>query len=614
MLICALAAVTTLYSQVQPNVVYSSQKSPVHLDIQPSREIAGGTIINADYSSSSSSSITVPVKGAFEYACRIVEECIPTTCPLKLKVEFSNAMPENALAVVYSKQAEGMFGRYGDNTFDKVYAKRYEQIYNTTGFSDEAEGLDFYLDSEDATILFSSKANFNYSIDTEDLKSDEYDFVTVAEQAIIKAVGFYISAHLSDNNLNVSYPANQYSLVVLNDEGFKNYQWATSGNAYLQKDKWLLESQPPYRPGITLNYLDESNGDDTAIMQYGISPGSYIRNIGTFMKTFFSLCNWDRDILVGIGGSLGVGCAMSNDVIGYVGMKGKNKASDAKHVKASDNIGLGAYLESVRETGEEGNYVLLNDGSWRKYKELCELNDTNSYARTVDGCLRLKNISKTYGPNGSYSNWFIQYQLYSYLPRKAEAQMIGYKISTDDQMTTIARRNVPRVEDNETYIDVTIGMKNLEGTDYVIVEQTDADYPIPYTYIIDKPKTGSFVAYMNKKYASTFKLTYVNENGQTVADPFTVKVVDVPSQVGDVVLKLNGNMIAYKVNDHGQQIKYHYFIRNIDSGVGSKQGYITQLEGNINISSLPVGSYAIEVYGYVPSMIRVAQMVWFNKK
>lgn len=91
-----------------------------------------------------------------------MEECIPTTCPLKINVEFSNALPEGVLAVVQTKSAEGMLGGYGEHTFDKIYAKRYEQIHNESGFSDKEEGLKFYRNSEDATITFSSKAKFNY--------------------------------------------------------------------------------------------------------------------------------------------------------------------------------------------------------------------------------------------------------------------------------------------------------------------------------------------------------------------------------------------------------------------------------------------------------------------
>jgi hypothetical protein len=614
MILCAIIFIQNGFAQ-KANAVYGISKSPVRISLHKKRNILGGTVINATYSRSS---IHVMEKGAFEYACKLVEECVPTTCPLKVKIDFSDSLPDGVLASVFVKQADGMFGHYGDNTFDKVYAKRYVQMYREDGFSDKEEGLAFYRDSEDAVITFSSKVKFNYSIDTSELKSDEYDFITVAEQSLIKAVGFICKANTTNEELNISYPANQYTIKLLDGKADENYIFATSGNAFLtayhSDAQWLLESNAPYRPGISLNYLSESNGDDTAIMQYGISPGSYIRNIGKFIKTFFSFCDWDRPIAVGMGGSLMIDGVTSDDVVSFAGVGSEPQKSSVNKVTAVDSMDLDEYLRSVSEVGDDGDYVLLKDGTWCNFNRLYDLKNNDAYARTVDGYLRIKNIRTEPGPDHNYVNWIITYRLYSYLPQKAEAQMLSYTESQEAVSAFSSRRKSPRNTSGDTYIDVNIGMKNLEGTDYVIVEQADEDYPVPYSYVINNPQTGHFIASMNKKYSSTFKLTYVNANGKTVGDPFTIKVKDVPSQVGDVELKLNGTVISYKVNDRGQKIKYHYFITNLDTGVGAKQGDITQMYGNIDVSSLPSGSYAINVYGYEPSMIRVAQMVWFNKK
>lgn len=89
MILCAIIFIQNGFAQKE-NAVYGISKSPVRISLHKKRNILGGTVINATYSSSS---ISVIAKGAFEYACKLVEECVPTTCPLKVKIDFSSSLP-----------------------------------------------------------------------------------------------------------------------------------------------------------------------------------------------------------------------------------------------------------------------------------------------------------------------------------------------------------------------------------------------------------------------------------------------------------------------------------------------------------------------------------------
>ena len=76
------------------------------------------------------------------------------------------------------------------------------------------------------------------------------------------------------------------------------------------------------------------------------------------------------------------------------------------------------------------------------------------------------------------------------------------------------------------------------------MEQTDADYPVPYTYFVE-PEQGYFIAYMNKRYASTFKLTYINDNGQTIGQPLTIDLSGTQkSAVAESKLSVSQNGVA----------------------------------------------------------------------
>lgn len=74
-----LSCVSGVYAQNNPNNVYVSGKTPLQINAPTDREIIGGTIINVTYEGSR---ISNTLKGAFKYACRLMEERMPTIYPL----------------------------------------------------------------------------------------------------------------------------------------------------------------------------------------------------------------------------------------------------------------------------------------------------------------------------------------------------------------------------------------------------------------------------------------------------------------------------------------------------------------------------------------------------
>lgn len=482
----------------------------------------------------------------------------------------------------------------------KIYAKRFIQIYGRDSYPDDNAAFEFYKESEDAVIRFSNKVKFNYSIETGNLSSNEYDFITVATQALIKAMGFTCKAYNVNNQLSISTPANKFTYSLLTNDPIVNYQIATSNNTYIRPEygstSWLLECDTPYKQGISLNYFAESDNIETAIMQYGISKGSYIRYIGKSVNDFFSFCGWERPIVTGIEG-YNIEAANTNNVIIYQGINSTySKQRISPKTTQYDNDFI-MYLDSISEVGKEGDFILLKNGTWRQYYDLKDLTDNDNYARTADGYLRLKTVYKSWGPGHQYYNWHVTYKLYDYIPQRPIAAIQNYATSTNALLTN-DKRNFTKTTNNDVFLDVEIGYKNIEGTDYILVEQTDADYPIPYTYVIDNPHSGSFIAYMNQKYPSTFKLTYINSNGQTSGDPFTIDLTSAESilDLGKVNIQANKDCIKYSVASNNQDIELNYNISDITNGNIVSNGNITQNTGTIDISSLPHGIYLLKIY------------------
>ena len=109
-----------LYAQTSPNGVYSTTETrPAVLEKPASREIMGGTVIRVNFDETNAISATQ--KGAFEYACRIWEENIPTTFPINITVKFGTL--QNPQCLAYVEPTVGLLesDAYSSQCFSNVY-------------------------------------------------------------------------------------------------------------------------------------------------------------------------------------------------------------------------------------------------------------------------------------------------------------------------------------------------------------------------------------------------------------------------------------------------------------------------------------------------------------
>ena len=250
-----------------------------------------------------------------------------------------------------------------------------------------------------------------------------------------------------------------------------------------------------------------------------------------------------------MGGSTYVDGSSTSDVIAYQGqnsMSGKSQAP-LQEIPYDEQGDVADYISSHLESAGGGRSVLMEDGTWKAFSSYGELSTAANYARTSDGYLRIKEVTLQPSIGGQYYNRFVSYRLYDFPPQKPEASMNSY--SPSPMLANASRRPntiaIPTAED--VFVDVEIGFKNTEGCKDVLVEQTDADYPVPYTYFVD-PNDGSFIAYMNKRYPSTFRLTYYNDNGEVMGDPLTIDLTGESASAANGALRvwIIGNSLRYK--------------------------------------------------------------------
>ena len=83
-----------------PSRVYVSSGTPLKIGESTEREVCGGTKINVTYKGSG---FFPYAKGAFEYACKLVEDAILTTYPIIITVKFMKISDNNCLAMVTNR-------------------------------------------------------------------------------------------------------------------------------------------------------------------------------------------------------------------------------------------------------------------------------------------------------------------------------------------------------------------------------------------------------------------------------------------------------------------------------------------------------------------------------
>lgn len=576
---------TSIMGQYGSKGVYTTNRQSVVLDNKTSRNIYGGTVIKPTFFGSN---FNPTIRNAFDYACKIWEEQIPTIYPLNIEVRIASLLGDSTLAMV-----EPQF-TLGSDSLENAIIKRYAQF--NAGWE---TGENDFINNTDAIITFNSNKSFCYNTDVDNIPSDKYDFITVAIQAIGKALGFYMMAYYNGAYLFQFNNSNKYTKYIMNDNNSIGY---TNTLAYIN-NRWALYRPSVYNTYYSLNYFTVSaTNDETQFMQPGIPLGTAIRYIGNSMQDVFYVLDFERPIATGINNPTpGVTSTSPEDVFDYSWGDGNRIQNGHKSVTTSP-LSYTDYFSECSEIQPTGKYILKANGAWKQYSNLSDIDPRDSiYSRSYDGYLRTMEVSyQSYGPGWSYGNLVITHKLYKCPPLRPEFDMNGYSVSEIGRANSIRnqrRSNSYNITlDDDDFLDVEIGFEKTEGCVSVLVEQTDSDWPIPYTYFVD-PSEGRFTAYMTRPYPSTFKLTYINSKGQTTSQP---KTIDLSSTLEMTMMTKtldNGNTLQYSVDGKSARTLFSgtYSITDLNTNRIVKQGLVSNVSGYVDISNLPNSLYSFTI-------------------
>lgn len=564
---------------------------------------------------------TNEMKGAFEYACKIWEEVIPSCFPIHIRAIMNTTDRRYVNKPTLSKVTVQVHIHEGGEGPILPTASSYAQIkgtkykfFNETTYGNFLDSAFFVEpDAEITYFNYNNKISDNCSFSLqEDIDASKYDFVTLVMRDLAKSFGLLWRYRRQQDRTNLSFTEQnligfEYSIVqAIND-----------GNSH-NEDNALAITYPYtfklYNPAVWDNerslsyFIPDPSFKLSQLMSFDFGRGSMIRDISdkNTNEFFTSLMWWREAIPVGIGHDKEENVGKAGAVDGTVGYNSVISLTDTKStsrtlyaIPSIQSIDQNSWFKEVRKFFPVSNpmmgwYVNLQkkDGSWDcvYYKNSQNLNvstsdlsfhyDMDEYARSCDGYLKC-NISKA-TPNINYARYDVSFSknfLLDYLPQRVE-------LSLSRVLPIVARSD-------DYYRDVEIGIKNLEGTDKIIVEQLDEGEEFPYYYEVENFKKGYFTATVDKEYTSSFRVTAYNKNGSSTSEQYILSPLE-PAREINLSFDMKGDRINVIPNERklrSGKVCQSYMINELSSNRTVKSSQ--ERSDNIDISKLEKNKYYI---------------------
>lgn len=444
------------------------------------------------------------------------------------------------------------------------------------------------------------------------------------------------------NSLNTSDP-------------FVAFTNATKGKVDISLQNWggiIFDSLSLYAPttwvnGKSLRFMIPNNNPISKLLTYDFGKGYIMRDLSgvDWDDVFCGALDWRRDLTTGSAAGSVSSIGTSNDILPYKGtvslsfnrtdqnmfLRKEGVSEQQSHVikaltdkgQLSNNplnstiISMNDYCKKYNAFSPDGpsSYpgvslsVLKKDGSWDCiYKtyysyepitidiENIKLNYSESeYARGTTGGLRYrltqctKHYDNLYG--GTYHSYRIKYFTRDYTPQKANIRYIeSYTIPKKAIKT-----ETETLTQDDGFIDVKIGIANIEGTKKIVVEQLEEGETFPYQYEISDFRKGYFIANLDCECTTKITVICYNDNGFQRSNTLTIPARGLSNGElsftrnkdniridGIQDLNMNSNNIGYSITCLSQINKM------VQSGRVSSN--------TIGIENLPNDLYILSVY------------------
>ncbi len=523
-----------------------------------------------------------------------------------------------------------------------------DQITDTKIFNDDDITIEFNKDM---------LGEFSYSLDGAP-QSDKYDFVTVALRDIALGLGFgtnFTANPLENKMIFTNARFTPYESLVMESinstDPYVAYQNATSGQVtvnLMSEGTIKFGELSVYAPenwenGLSLKYMipDEEN-NLTKLLTYDFGKGYIMRDLSgvDWNKLFAAALNWRTETRVGAKGGSIKENGSSNDILPYKGSvtfgldlnpaRGKNSEghvssdiylTDNQTSKTAASISsniLDDYCEPFNlfcpngpgSTDVRGISLcaLLKNGKWDQlYYQFRTMGNTsitlnidelplhyseNEYARGTTGGLRYR-LSQC---SGEYDNIYgvpsfhykTKYFTRDFTPQKAVIKYSKPFIPEMEEYHNISSQS------DEYFIDAMIGIRNIEGTEKIIVEQLEDGEELPFEYDVTDFRDGYFIANLDRECTTQMNVISINKNGSSKSEVITIPPLGYPDK--SITFSKNGDLIT--INGIASRAFESGNLIGCITGIYGNLPYFsfaTFKNGAIDISQLSSGYYQLEL-------------------
>lgn len=630
--------------------------SGVYIEMPDYREINSGTKLIVSYHAEST--FPAEMMGAFDYAVRLWEEVLPTSLPIKIKVDIKPLRKRNVISEVrgLSFDCEGERDlQYSSPTtlIKNVYLKEYHKGMHNRFYYDIE--IDTLMKLDDIVITYNEQmlSQFSYSLDGE-YNSSKYDFVTVALRDIALGLGFTtpfvadtdkeefiftgarltpfesrVMSALSSHDKKVAYANATKGCLPLSVYGQANERYDMTMYA---PETWIN--------GVSLHYFISGTNPITKLLTHDFGKGHIIRDLtGIDWEDFFyGALDWRADIVVGASSNISAQTGSSYNILPYKGSvsfefapnevsnliereRSMNQSdqfvsdystSKSNRIAGSDNLWkvntfcrkFDFFSPDGPEDGMISLSVLMNDGTWKcLYKTYlqdvtiniesldAQVGNHDSLARGTTGGLRYR-ITQCRQMHSSisapYYVYNVKYFTRDFIPQKAT-------ISYTDSYGIQSQSKIADNSDDDFFVDVPIGIANVEGTKRVVVRQLDEGEYFPFDYEVTDFRNGYFMANLDKELSTQLTVISYNENGYSKSNTITIPPLGQSAVSVSIKVTQSNLIIEGFSNERINSGKMTYELHNL-SNLISPVKKATLNSNAIDISGLKKGIYVISLY------------------
>lgn len=639
-----------VYAEGQDTLVTQSFHSGISnlvvTDVPIVRDTYGGTkIIPTFYGD-----WDVDQKEAFMTACRLWEEVLPTSFPIKIKVKEqlvnSNMTSNSVLSETYVQSIHDSVSYYVGEPFAplllNVQAKGV--LYKImTGqaegeVEDVVENSSLFVEDEMEIIYYhytNKKLNdiYSFSIDASSVPSDKYDFVTFAMRDIAKGlgIGWYFPARNGRLNFNSNKATafEKYILRQLPSDKQLAYNAATQGSLYVygeQNMEYQLYAPVTWADNVSLNYFfPDNNIKITKLLDWNFGTGQIMRDIidENTNKIFSNLLGWNGLIGVGIddeiinsteyGANTGNAVPYQGNITFYSsGGRNVNHNSHRVPVNMVREIAQNRDVEVPDVYKYHPNYLpngsigdnnrslalLRNNGEW-------DVIYSDYY--TIEG----EDIDVSYNdlqihyPDSAYARTYDgklrgRYTYYSGVGPHTSNMTVNYFVLNDlPQAVEMIPSQCRFMPEYDAYYDeytgvIRVPIGKTAGTTRIVVAQYDDGDTVPFYYEVPNVKDNYFTAVVDREYETTFVLTAYNGNGNTQST--YVYTPPLPQNGINLQFTRDKDVINISHPSRRQRNESLVSMATITDVMGNRASIYMPFEnGKIDISSLPKGNHILNV-------------------